>query len=117
MKKIKMLFLLIVPLLFVGCMDKRICWISQTKPVTEQERKAVADEEAKILASVLGTRALSLNGHDQEYYKLVSAAHDSAIESCCVPRLFEYEIPAGFLMDYGCGHYTGNWKPYLQNTN
>lgn len=109
----KSLLALIIISSITGCMKERTDWIVQSKPITQQERDAVSAEETKILQNV--PNKLELQGHDQEWYRIVESAHNSAIESCCQPRLFEYKVPAGFLVDWSEGNYTENYKQYNQS--
>ena len=107
--KIKYLLPLIALLLVAGC-SERTDWVAKTEPVTQQERDAVSAEEARILSNV--PHSLKLEGHDQEWYKTLTAAHEAAIHSCCTPRLFEYYIPP--YSDYFGGHFTGRYKSYSE---
>lgn len=108
--KIKCLAVLVAVAFLAGC-EERHTWVVQSKPITQEERDAIAAEEAKILSNV--PNKLQLQGHDQEWYRIVDSAHQAALETCCQPRLFEYVIPAG-TADYSDGYYSGKWKPYTQ---
>ncbi len=93
----KIVLLLCLSIVLCGCEEQRF-WRIDQMPLTEAERKAVADQEARILAGTPHT----LSGHDQDWDDAIAAAHKAAIESCCEPRLFE-------VLEYGIK--TGNWKP------
>ena len=94
----KTILFLCLALAFAGCGPERTWWVVDYVPMTEAERKAVADEQSRILS---GTPHV-LSGHDQDWDDAIKAAHEAAIHSCCEPRLFE-------VREYSVK--TGNWKP------
>lgn len=93
MKKI-LLFALLS--LCAGC-EERITWQSARKPITAEDRRAVADQEARLLSHIPTT----LSGHDQDWDDAVTAAHTAAMESCSPVTMWEYSDMRG---------YTGRWR-------
>jgi hypothetical protein len=83
-------------LLISGCSPD---WIPQRKAETTEERKCVAEHEAKILNNVPKTLA----GHDQDWDDAIVEAHKIAIDTCCQTR--QYEFSRGF-----DGAYTGRMR-------
>lgn len=88
----------LVAMAFAGCSDKPFSqWVVRYEPTTDSERKAVAEQVAKILAST----PRSLSGHDQDWDDAIAAATKSAKETLCRPTSWEH---------LGYGNYSGRWR-------
>lgn len=78
-----------------GCYP-RAYWRESYEPMTDAERKAVAEHAEKILAATPRTLA----GDDQDWDDAISEAHNQARRTVCRPVLREYR-------DY---EPTGRWR-------
>lgn len=78
-----LIVLLCLPL-FIGCSNS---WVPRQKPETPEERKAVADHEARILSNI----PKALAGHDQDWDDAIAMAHRVAVETHCKTRLYEFD--------------------------
>lgn len=90
-------------LLFAGCDDDKRWYAVRYVPTTEAERKAVAEQVAKIMSAT----PRSLSGNDQDWDDAIKAATHSAMTSLCRPTLWEYAK---------YGRETGNWRYLSENT-
>lgn len=81
--------------ILTGC-GPQIWWQERHTPTTDAERKAVAEQEEKILAATPTTLA----GHDQDWDDAIKAAHDAACKTQCRVTLWE-------MADYNA---TGKWR-------
>ena len=84
-------------IIVVACMALASCscWQERWLPETPEERKAVAELEAKLIGQVPGT----ISGHDQDWDDVIVRAHQVACKTVCRMRLYEMN---GFT-----GEYTG----------
>lgn len=94
--------LLAVVLLFSGC-AKKVRWIERREPVTDEQRRAIADHAARIIASTPHTLA----GHDQDWDDAIKEAHRQATYIFCPLTLWEYEYSAA---PGSIDGFTGRWK-------
>lgn len=86
-------------LLFSGCEHPKTeekYWALRTVPTTDQERKSVSEQVAKIMEAT----PRSLAGDDQDWDDAIRAATASAQETLCQPTMWEHR---------GYGIWTGKW--------
>ncbi len=103
MKTIQIIVAIAVIVTLTSCDDSKTqYWAERQVPTTDEERRAVAEQVAKILAATPRT----LSGDDQDWDDAIEAATKSARESLCRPTLWEHK---------GYGLWTGKWKYIEEN--
>lgn len=85
---------MVVPIYVNVTQPDPLYWVMRYEPTTPDERRAVADHVAKILAATPRT----LSGHDQDWDDAIKEATKSAKETLCRPTMWEcrkYGAPTG----------------------
>lgn len=102
----KTVIILLLVTLFSGCIPRSVHWVQRREPITEADRKAVADQSARLLNHI----PLALAGHDQDWDDAIRAAHDSAVVTYSPVTYWEFVEPKHFFLAIPDSEYTGRWR-------
>lgn len=91
----KPIFLILIAMLLSGCGRS---WVQRKEPTTAEERSAVSEQVAKIMAAT----PKALAGHDQDWDDAIEAAHRVACIELCRPTFWEWDIAKQ--------QFTGKWR-------
>lgn len=105
-KRILLPVFVVVALFLTGCNGS--AWVTDRRPETPEERKAVMEHETKILSQIPHT----LSGHDQDWDDVVAVAHRAAVQTQCKERL--YEVRTGVFVPRN--DWTGRMREYIEES-